>query len=67
MGSLPSTKMYALRHGVSRQIWRMTDAGRWLWPSVDAMKRSWENMQECRLVTGPFEEHVVVEIGLREL
>jgi len=66
MNKLPQSVMYALRHGVSGKIWVQNEGGRWLWPSVDSLRKSWDAMQQAGLVGTDFREHKVVTIKLME-
>lgn len=58
--------MYALRHGATGRVFQSCQGGRWLWPSVRAMKRSWEILRKAGIMQSEFEEHRVVEIRLLE-
>lgn len=64
MAQLPTTKMYALVHGVTGRIWERP-GGRWLFHTVESMKLSWDIYKEAGLVNSEFEDHRVVELDIQ--
>ena len=64
--TLPSNKMYALRHGVSKKVW-IADGGKWLWNSVQELTKAWNSLKSLGLVESNIKEHRIVTIKLEEM
>ena len=63
--TLPTGRMYAVRHGVTGRVWSF--GLMWLWPSRKALRDTWKAAKECGLVEGELREHNVVIIKLEEV
>lgn len=64
--TLPQTRMFILRHGVSDRIWKL-EGVRWLWNSPYELTKAWEHMKALGLVESDIKEHRIVTIKLEEL
>jgi hypothetical protein len=66
--SLPTDKMYALRHGVSGKIWLPCGPGGfWLFRSPYSLEQAWNTMKEAGVVSSEFSCHKVIVIKLVEV
>lgn len=67
MSSLPTDKMYALRHGITGKIWEPAGSGGlWLFQSPGSLKKAWETAKDCGLVSSEFSDHAIITINLFE-
>jgi len=64
--TLPTSKMYAVRHGVTNRIWNL-GGNMWLWRSIRDIRGAWKDAKECGLVEGELRDHKIVTIKLEEV